>query len=169
MTQIARVAAWIRVRDAEMKDGDTAALVLPDLADDEKLLEGEITMAGQPVNEHIIVAALRSPWIRRDLSREDALDPWFLPTKSIDRLKDMARRRLRSKMNKDSTKEGLAVVSTSTDGMPVIDRAEPNGPWLCFGFGMNGTMLAPGAAQALVRRLCGKESGMDDSTVAIAT
>ena len=80
--------------------------------------------------------------------------------------------------------EGSSLISSSSNGLPVIDTVptslllnptssealrQESGLWLCFGFGMYGTTLAPGAARALCRRMFGESSGMDDGNFNLST
>ncbi|KAK4957981.1 hypothetical protein LTR10_004406 [Elasticomyces elasticus] len=172
--------------DDELGPSDTTAsddvtLVFPDLAAEIDELEDQITMTGRK-SHTIIVAGLEAVSMDGPAVPEEALDPGTNNKKPTQHLRRLAGKRLgEENVNKDNARSESTLTSTSTDGLPIIDKipayalgrpevygADPKtGVWLCFGFGMHGTTLAFGAARALSRRIFGEASGIDDRAVAV--
>ncbi|KAK4895185.1 hypothetical protein LTR27_006794 [Elasticomyces elasticus] len=160
---------------------DDVTLVFPDLAAEIDELEDQITMTGRK-SHNIIVAGLETVSMDGPAVPEEAFDPGTNNKKPTHHLRRLAGKRLgEENVNKDNAPGESALTSTSTDGLPIIDKipayalgrpeiygADPKlGVWLCFGFGMHGTTLAFGAARALSRRIFGEASGIDDRSVAV--
>ncbi|KAK0930977.1 hypothetical protein LTR29_016524 [Friedmanniomyces endolithicus] len=170
---------WLPVAVDKLSDKDNVGLVFPDLAAEDAKLADEVTMVGRPSSGHIIAAALETDSMGGSPGLKDALGLDLANKGPIRHLRQLAGRRLgNDAVTPENARTGYALVSTSAGNLPVIakvpafalgtgiDRAlddRPDGVWLCFGFGMRGTTLAPGAARALCRRLFGGKSGMQDS------
>ncbi|KAK0807275.1 hypothetical protein LTR75_006659 [Friedmanniomyces endolithicus] len=173
----------VTVDNRKLSDKNNVGLVFPDLAAEDVELDDEVTMVLRQSSQQVIVAGLETDSREGSAGLNYALDLDIINREPMRHLRRLAGRRLgKDAVTTAKAKRGCALISTSTDGLPVIakvpasalgtefDRAfddRPNGVWLCFGFGMWGTTLVPGAARALCRRLFGEESGMEDSVVGI--
>ncbi|TKA73598.1 hypothetical protein B0A55_05720 [Friedmanniomyces simplex] len=176
-------ALWFPVAVDNKLARDNIGLVFPDVAAEDTELEDEVTMVGRPASHQVIVAGLGTESREGPVSPAEALDLDIVNGRPIRHLRRLAGRRLGEEaVSYKNAPRGCALVSTLTGKLPVIAKVpasalgrrcepgadgKPNGVWLCFGFGMRGTTLAPGAARALWRRLFGEESGMQDGVVAV--
>ncbi|KAK0265841.1 hypothetical protein LTR91_006770 [Friedmanniomyces endolithicus] len=177
----AQFSIWLPVTMDKLSDKDNVGLVFPDLAAEDAKLEDRVTMVGRPASGHIIVTGLETDSMGGSPGLEDALDLDIVNKGPIRHLRRLAGRRLgEDAVTPENAPTGCALVSTSARNLPVIAKVPASalgtshnralddrldGVWLCFGFGMRGTTLAPGAARALCRRLFGEESGMQDNVV----
>ncbi|KAK0278638.1 hypothetical protein LTR35_004337 [Friedmanniomyces endolithicus] len=169
---------WFPVAVDKLSDKDNVGLVFPDLAAEDAKLEDEVKMVGRPSSGHIIAAGLETDSMGGSPGLDDALDLDIVNKGPIRHLRRLAGRRLgEDAVTPENAPTGYALVSTSARNLPVIAKVPASalgtshnralddrldGVWLCFGFGMRGTTLAPGAARALCRRLFGEESGLQD-------
>jgi len=177
-------ALWHEVPQVSMPNGDDVGVLLPDVARTSNSLEDKVTAVAQPTRLAVRVAAVTKARGEGHLSRTDALNPQMtdpVPLRQLERLamKIVDGGGLKAHDTRFNT-QGFSFISTSRGGLPVIDKvpasklgiedtgekaadSRPDGLWVCFGFGMYGTALAPGAARALVRRMLGKPSGIVDA------
>lgn len=179
-----RLVPWFRVPMSLSQACDDVGLVFPDLATLNDVLEDEIMMVAQAQTQHLIITGASAATRDQFLHPKDALDPSNDDLRPARCLKKIANKKL-GHPGPDTLTDahmGFSLVSTSDEDLPVLDKVpasslgavcsgdkdcRPCGVWLCFGFGLYGTSLAPGIARALCRRMFGEKSGIDDSTLAI--
>ncbi|KAK4549354.1 hypothetical protein LTR36_006351 [Oleoguttula mirabilis] len=176
-----RVAYWYRLQTPSMSDKEDVGLLFPDLADADEALEDKITMVGQSQKHSVIVTGVGSKSQVTQLNAVEALDPQLSDAQPLRHLKRIAAKRLdgngQDVFRADNVARGFSFISTSDQQLPVIDKVPSSGLgmvctgeedrrrcgiWLCFGFGMYGTTLAPGVARALCRKIFGGRSGVND-------
>jgi glycine/D-amino acid oxidase-like deaminating enzyme len=151
---------------------DDHGLILPDAIEKEEVLNKEVVLIPQPARDEPVVIAMATakPEAEMEVGPADALEPDFISPKAVRHLKSAVVKKFEALEQNPSLENeivvGTSIVSTGPNERPVIDVASP-GLWLCYGFGMHGTSLAPGAASALVRRMFGEASGLDDIKVAL--
>lgn len=179
-----RLVPWFRVPMSLPQASDDVGLVFPDLASLNDVLEDEITMVAQAQTQHVIITGTSAATRDQFLHPKDALDPSNDDIRPARYLKKIANKKLgRSGLDfLTDAHMGFSLISTSDVNLPVLDKVpasslgtvcsgkedhRPRGVWLCFGFGLYGTSLAPGIARALCRRIFGEKSGINDSTLAI--
>lgn len=181
-----RQAHWLRLPVPRMTTKDHVGLLLPDLANADRKLDGTIWISGQLANDSILICGQDKNTKNVALNPADAL---LLPenSKIPRRLRTVTAKCLRHDEEAVRTAQGdvrigSSFISTSEHGLPVLDevpvfmlnRANGDGGgkqgcgiWLCFGFEAYGTTLAPGAARALCRRIFGEASRIDDETLSL--
>lgn len=181
-----QLAYSYRLQNASMSPKDDVGLLFPELAEADEALDDKITMVGQTSNNTVIVTGVGSETKNTMLSALEARDPVLGEARPLRHLKRIAAKRLNDEdkdvLNTNNVDRNFSFISTSDQKYPIIDKVptsglgrvctgdedkRPCGIWLCFGLGMYGTTLAPGAARALCRRMFGEKSGIDDVNFAI--
>lgn len=170
---------------------DDVGLVFPDLATSVKEFNDTITIAALAARRQLRVTAVSAEGQNAELDRTHATTPEIGEEPAYEQLEKLVAKRtivpttLEESVPPEgaSDERGFSLVSTANRGLPIIDRvptkhlsirdgneeeldAQPTGVWFCYGFGMLGTALAPGAARALVKRLCGMPSGLPEGKFA---
>ena len=175
-------ASWWRLPLSEMTEKDDIGLILPNIADANKHLDGKITMTASAARGLVTVTGLDKTSHPQQPIPGDALDH-EKNEKALVHLKRLISKRTPGGKNDFDFAEGASsgsnFVSTSRNDLPVIGHvpkaalgkgkgkaaerdSQESGVCLCFGFGMYGTTLAPGAARALVCGMFGEASGIDE-------
>ncbi|KAK5126889.1 hypothetical protein LTR08_004556 [Meristemomyces frigidus] len=179
---------WARLEVPSMPDKDNIGLIFPDITGGVESLEDRITMVAQATEDCMTITGVSAPSRITHLRPADALEPQSGDTKAVRPLKSIVRKRLTAEgqaaLDKAYVGENYNFVSTSEKQLPIVDKiptsrlrglkvpsqkddARPCGVWMCFGFGMNGTTLAPGAARVLGRRIFGEASEMEEGYLGI--
>ncbi|KAK5124990.1 hypothetical protein LTR85_001180 [Meristemomyces frigidus] len=175
------VAYWYRLQSPSMAEKEDVGLLFPDLADADEALEDKITMVGHANQSSVIVTGVGSKVKNTELNAVEALDPQLSDAQPLRHLKKIAAKRLdgdsQGVLRADNVARGFNFISTSDQQLPIVDKVPSSGLgsvckgeedrrscgiWLCFGFGMYGTTLAPGAARVLCNKMFGEESGVND-------
>ncbi|EMC99926.1 hypothetical protein BAUCODRAFT_21618 [Baudoinia panamericana UAMH 10762] len=185
-------AHWIRLGSGKLHDGDRVGLLLPSLAANSSVLHDKITMichSHDAEATEIILASVDKQSHDRILFRQEALDHNLNGGKTdlgLRYLQQLAASKISTGGKElslsDSMTAGSSLVSTANNQVPIIDKVRKSGlgrvgtveeddqrcgVWLCYGFGMHGTTLAPAAAKVLSRRIFGEPTEIDDSKFAI--
>ena len=164
---------WLRVSGNRLDD---QVVILPDEDNEDE----SVFLASNQRRETVVISAPAQDRPNRRLPVEKAVkDPETPKTK---RLRELAAQRVKGYTDTHILKD-RSIISAGPDFRAVIDKVptttvdrrspyrehnEPHiGIWLAYGFGMQGTKLAPGVAKVLRRRICGEQSGIDDSAFEI--
>lgn len=164
---------WLRVGG---KNLDDQVVILPDEDNEDE----SVLLASNQRREAVILSAPAQDRPNRRVPIEQTITDSETPkTKS---LRELAAHHVKGYSDADISR-GRSIISTGPDFRAVIDKVptttvdrrspyrEHNesyiGIWLAYGFGMQGTKLAPGVAKVLRRRICGQDSGIDDSAFQI--
>ncbi|GAB1737770.1 hypothetical protein NU219Hw_g2177t1 [Hortaea werneckii] len=179
-----RDAHWYHTIVPDMTKEDDVGLLLPDIAESDRLLDDKVTMVSSQADEIVSIIGQDRESKNIPLSPADAMAEHPGDRNALRHLKRLIARRLRPLDGNSRYTEGSSLISSSNNGLPVIDTVptsflfnptssessrQESGLWLCFGFGMYGTTLAPGAARALCRRMFGEASEMNDEDLALPT
>lgn len=165
----------VGIEMATKAEKDDVGLLLPFVAQDDKYIQASIGIAARVPKTQVTIFGTSKQTEDTNLPADDALDPSLDSAKPFGRIREYAGRRLDSTGGDDrdffeteGVRSRYAKVSTSADGLPFVGRLptsgsgsvdsagqhnRPDGIWLCFGFGMYGTFLGPGVANALVSQL----------------
>ncbi|KAI7551020.1 hypothetical protein KC331_g2811 [Hortaea werneckii] len=177
-----RDAHWYHTLIPDMPEEDDIGLLLPDIAESDRLLDDKVTMVSSQADKIISIIGQDRRSQNLPLSPADAMADHPGDRNALRHLKRLIARRLRPVDGDSRSTEGSSLISSSKNGSPVIDTVptsllltstssgasrQESGLWLCFGFGMYGTTLAPGAARAVCRRMLGEASGMEDGDLAL--
>ncbi|KAF2764242.1 nucleotide-binding domain-containing protein [Teratosphaeria nubilosa] len=185
-----RCIPWYRIiPPSPINSGDDIAFTHTSLAAESHELEPEITFTAHESSRTVSIAAIPQRIEVKDVHPNDAIDPVadLMTQHAILALKKAAGKRVPGGAQKlETSKFGYSYVSTATEGgLPVIDRVpvekvgttmtgtddragqEQNGVWLCYGFGMFGTALAPGVGKVVTRKMRGVEVGVEEWVVGL--
>ncbi|KAI7222909.1 hypothetical protein KC333_g756 [Hortaea werneckii] len=177
-----RDAHWYHTQIPAMTEEDDIGLLLPDIAESDRLLDDKVTMVSSKADKIISIIGQDRGSQNMPLSPADALADHPADHNALRHLKRLIAKRLRPVDGDSRSTEGSSLISSSKNGLPVIDTVpisllfntssseaskQESGLWLCFGFGMYGTTLAPGAARAVCRRMFGEASGMEEGDLAL--
>ena len=176
----ARFIEWIRVRQEDMTAVEDVGLILIDLAEKESTLQNDVIMTARISDGTIQVTCPRDNFANAAMYQIDALEPEPGVGRPMRRLQRLAKTVLNGEDTDMFTElnlvRGQDATSTSAGGLPIIDKIphsvlrkvgisdrdeRPCGVWLCFGFGMHGTTLAPGVARMLCQRMLTGQSEVD--------
>ena len=175
-----RDAHWYHTLVSDMTKEDDIGLILPTIAESDRLLDDKMIMVSSQEDEIISIIGQDRESKNIPLSPADAMADHPSDRNALRHLKRLIAERLRPIGGDPRYTEGSSLISSSNNDLPVIDAVptsllfntpgneasrQESGLWLCFGFGMYGTTLAPGAARAICRRMFGEPSGMDDGRV----
>jgi len=137
--------------------------------------DGDMTSKAHAEDEDILAAIIIDKGENKHLPIDLAIKGTSShDTKSVEYA---AKKHLRSYSKAGMTRACSWVCTATEGGLPIIDKIpaakvderfggeeeSPLGIWLCYGFGTFGTTLAPGAARALRRRICGEKSGIGEA------
>ncbi|KAI7187489.1 hypothetical protein KC316_g7126 [Hortaea werneckii] len=179
-----RDAHWYHTLIPDMPKEDDIGLLLPDIAESDRLLDDKVTMVSSQADGKVSIIGQDRESKNIPLSPADAIAEHPGDRNALRHLKRLIAKRLRPVDGDSRYTEGSSLISSSNNGLPVIDTVptsllfhptsseaskQESGLWLCFGFGMYGTTLAPGAARAVCRRMFGEASGMEDGDLALPT
>ncbi|KAI7493523.1 hypothetical protein KC367_g8573 [Hortaea werneckii] len=179
-----RDAHWYHTLVPDMTKEDDVGLLLPDIAESDRLLDDKVIMVSSREDEIVSVVGQDKESKNIPLSPADAMADHPGDRNALRHLKRLIAKTLRPISGDYRYTEGSSLISSSNNGLPVVDSVptsllfntadseaskQESGLWLCFGFGMYGTTLAPGAARAVCRRMSGEASGMDDGNLSLPT
>ncbi|KAI6805214.1 hypothetical protein KC327_g7438 [Hortaea werneckii] len=179
-----RDAHWYHTLVPDMTKEDDIGLLFPTLAESDRLLDDKMIMVSSQEDEIISIIGQDRESKNISLSPADAMADHSGDRNALRHLKRLIAERLRPVDGDRRYTKGSSLISSSNNGLPVLDAVptsllfntaesetckQESGLWLCFGFGMYGTTLAPGAARAICRRMFGEPSGMDDGKLNLST
>ncbi|KAI6856798.1 hypothetical protein KC343_g8078 [Hortaea werneckii] len=179
-----RDAHWYHTLVPDMTKEDDIGLLLPTIAESDRLLDDKMIMVSSQEDEIVSIIGQDRESKNIPLSPADAMADHPGDRNALRHLKRLIADRLRPVDGDRRCTEGSSLISSSRNGLPVIDAVptsllfntteneasrQESGLWLCFGFGMYGTTLAPGAARAICRRMFGEPSGMNDGDLSLLT
>ncbi|KAI7282801.1 hypothetical protein KC345_g3281 [Hortaea werneckii] len=179
-----REAHWYHTLVSDMTKEDDIGLLLPTIAESDRLLDDKVITVSSQEDEIVSIIGQDRESKNIPLSPADAMADHPGDRNALRHLKRFIAERLRPINCDRRYTEGSSLISSSRNGLPVIDAVptsmlfnntssdaskQESGLWLCFGFGMYGTTLAPGAARAICRRMFGEPSGMDDGKLNLLT
>ncbi|KAH9810752.1 fad dependent oxidoreductase [Teratosphaeria destructans] len=172
-----------------MNSPDDIALIHTFLAAKSDDLEPEVTFSARASSQTVTIAATPQRIEVKDLHPNDAIDPVadLRTQRAILALKQAAGSCIPGGVQRLETSEfGYSFVSTATEaGLPVIAQVpvemigdmemegglgagqEQSAVWLCYGFGMFGTALAPGVGKVMARKMKGVEVGVEEAVVGL--
>ncbi|KAK4580083.1 hypothetical protein LTR86_000285 [Recurvomyces mirabilis] len=179
--------AYAYLIDTEMAskaDKDDVGLLLPFIAQDDKYIEPRVGLAAHVLKKQVTIFRTAKQTEDVHLSMQDALNPSLGDAKPFGRIREYAGRRLgpidgngQYQFEAKNVRTRYANVSTSAGGLPFVGKLPASGPgtaalagqmerpdgiWLCFGFGMHGTFLGPGAAHVLVSKMFSQPAAKSD-------
>ena len=181
-------AHWYRLQvPIDMSEQENVGLVFADMAVADEKLDDKVTIVGQSASRYLSITSVGTAPQNPNLNYLDALEHVENDPRLLRHIKKLTAKRLNLGDNDPfeteiGAKSGLEFVGTSDLQLPVIDKVSASrlgrvcrghedkrlcGIWLCFGFGMYGTTLAPGAARVLCRRMFGEKSGINDRALEI--
>lgn len=179
----AKKVYWYRLQSLSMTDKEDVGLLFADLAEADEALEDKITMVGHTQKHTVTVTGIGSKTLNTNLNPQEALEPEVGDgdAQPLRHLKRIAAKRLGKDngdvLRADNVDRGFNLISTSDQRLPIIDKVPASGlgtvctgeedkrrcgVYLCFGFSMYGTALAPGIARVLCNKMFGDKSGVDD-------
>lgn len=171
---------WFHIDASTIPKTERTALRFPDAAEGDEKLTGEIRMAPNAKGDTIAISGTSSRIRNKDFKFEDDLAREIKPSKTRE-LRAIASNYLAEDLTpiekNDMIRDGRSELSVASGGGHFIDGLSVSdiglsfedeaedlrqcGVWLCYGFGMHGTMLAPGAARLLVNKILGQDTSSD--------
>ena len=153
---------------------DKKALIFPDLAADEDALEDGVTIVAHKY--HDLMAYAADSTVEDDRLPSSATRTKTASPEAAATLRTLVAKRLSFSPDSLASAVSAPISTASADGLPLIAKIpcsqltgsrgkhgdedqRPTGVWLCYGFGMHGTTLAPGVAKGLARWMFGELDG----------